>query len=134
MEKKRRNKMADTNVNLGIDLKLTELIDKLSEKLGVATTKLEPLAKEGLDQYILRETVLSAVQFSLALIFVVFIIVGFKIAKNAPQPKSSNDVPGTIIFGVLLCVCSAIGTVVSLSCAIPHLGNALAPLPSVLGL
>lgn len=126
--------MADSNITLGLDLKLSELIDNLSDKLGVATDKLEPIAKEGLDQYALREGILSGVHFFFLIIFIVLILVGFKIAKNAPQPKNENDVPGRIIFGVLLCVGATIGIIISLYYGISHLGNAVAPLPSILGL
>jgi hypothetical protein len=126
--------MSDANITLGLDLKLSELIDKLSEKLGVATDKLEPIAKEGLNQYALRETVLTVAHFALVLLFVLGIYIGYKIAKTSPKPKSAEDIPGGIIFGVLVCFGSLIGFIITLVSALCHLGNAVAPLPSILGL
>ena len=126
--------MADPNVTVGIDLKLTELVDNLADKLGVATEKLQPLAKEGLDQYIMRETMFTIALFAVALISILGIYFGFHIAKNAPQTENCGDVSGILVFGVAMCVISIIGFGVGLINGLCHLGNALAPLPSLLGL
>lgn len=120
--------------NVTVDLKLNEVIDNLADKLGVATSKLQPLAKEGFDQYVLRETIEAGICFFLFAVFVVFCFIGFKTAKNAPPVDNDLDINGLLVFGVVTLILSFIGVCITLGLGITSLSHAVAPLPSLLGL
>lgn len=108
---------------------LSEVVDKLAEKIGVAGTKLQPIAEECLKQY--GDRALLWAVASLGLVFVVGVVVIALMFRTRQIEYDDDDrhlVQALIIFG---------GTALwagLLMAAVVNLGHAIAPLPSILGL
>lgn len=116
-----------------MDGNMEVVIDKMAEKIGIAVEKLQPLAEETIRQYIARETAF-AICGGIAVLFGLFLgLVCIKSAIKVGEDLSSKGdkyIPLVVISGIA----SLIFVIVGMVEGIAGLGNALAPLPGLLGL
>ena len=109
---------------------MTEVVDRLAEKVGVAVDKLAPFAEEVVRQYQFRSFVLAGVGlFGCAIVACAGVLL---IRRGVMQRERENyDAASTLSnSGIVCCIAAVIG----LGLAAVKLGDALAPLPALLGL
>lgn len=100
---------------------LTDVVDKLAEKVGVATVKIQPVAEEVLKQYVRREWATMLIGLAIALLGLW--------CKTFSEIKADED-ERAFVYGIFAVVLLLIGAAVGIE-ALLHL---IAPLPAILGL
>lgn len=105
---------------------VNKVIDKLADKLGVAVEQVEPLAEQVVSQYVLRSTFWGIGSLIIAISFlVVGVVMCHRTLKDNPH-ETEVAAAWAIIMSVI--------ALIPLALAFQNLGNAIAPLPSMLGL
>ncbi len=119
------------NAERGIDTEaVNRIVDKVSEKIGVAVETIKPLALETIHQVVLRAEVwlsLSITGFVLSL--AVCLVTAWK-CNQLPPKSCSDDYAGYVI----IIIASLVFAVSSFIAIVVNAGVAVAPLPSILGI
>ncbi|MEK6879363.1 MAG: hypothetical protein AABY22_07145, partial [Nanoarchaeota archaeon] len=98
------------------------IVDKIAEKLNVATDKIQPIAEETLRQYQVREFFYANCGFGFATFLLIISIIIFILGFRTPDKDSCSI---AIIPLIIMFIC--------LIFAINAYGRYLAPIPSIFG-
>mgnify|MGYP001569841966 CR=1 FL=1 len=98
------------------------IVDKIAEKLSVATDKIQPIAEETLRQYQTRELLYAQSSFTISLLFFLIAIIIFILGLNSTDKDNAliSIVPLVLFIG-------------SFVIAVTFYGHYLAPIPSIFG-
>ena len=109
---------------------LTDVVDKMAEKVGVVAEKLQPVAEEVMRQYQLRAVVyaVAAAGTAIVLTFAGSLLMRFVLKDR--RPRDDDGAFFLVVLGGLMVV---VGACLLFGVAVPHIGRAVAPLASILG-
>ena len=104
------------------------ITDKLSKEIGIAVEQLQPLAEEVVRQYASREYMFAGCFAASATIAVCVAVIGVvvSIKRQEDEEVSMALAVGAVFALIVAAICFAVGA--------SHLANAIAPLPSLMGL
>ena len=106
---------------------MSEVVDKLADKIGVVAEKIAPIAEEVVRQYELRYWVYTGLCAIVALLGAALITLSFVSITKTQEDKVLDSAGIGAVLGFVVCVVSlAVGSI--------QLATALSPLPSILGL
>ena len=117
---------------------LGQVVDKLAEKIGLAASKLQPLAQQTLEQYQTRQLVNFVGHLMGIVASFVCVYLTWKFTKRYIQEDSFKNVldreEALWVRLLVFVICVSVSLGCTFAGALPALSNYLAPLPGMLGL
>lgn len=106
---------------------ISQVVDKLAEKIGVSVEQLRPIAEETISQVSMRGWSLF-IAFIVGTLFMLLAVIVFCMLF-----RKTEDDDAAVLLGLGI-VFSFVGCIVFFCMAIYNLGHWVAPLPSIMGL
>jgi uncharacterized membrane protein YbhN (UPF0104 family) len=116
-----------------VNSNIIAVVDAITDKVGMSVEAAAPLAQETVRQYVTKQTLFAVVGFVVVLVLLAIAAVMFCLARKvsrSEQYDSDEREFGCYVISIVIVVIAIATAIVS----VYHLGNAIAPYPSLLGL